>query len=173
VSDRLVEKFNKQLHERDHFDCGVDVLNIYLKTRAQQEQKKRLNITYVAVANSRDKQKPILGYYTLSNSSIALMSMQPELRRHMPVTYDIPSVKIGRLAVDGRFSGEGLGRLLLKDACNRIMEIAALCGTKGIEVLAKDDRSAQFYQKFGFQKLLDTRNALFLSIETILKIIGQ
>ena len=164
-----IEKLNKNKHGREGFDCGLAVLNTYLQTRANQEQKKRLNVTYVATPSEENKKKSgIIGYYTLSNSSMTLSAVNPEIAKGIPPTYDIPTIKIGRLAVDKNYHHQGLGSLLLQDACLRIIELTALSGIKGVEVGAKTAAISQFYQKFGFVPLRDTPHLLFLPLETLL-----
>lgn len=164
-----VEKLDTTQHQREAFDCGIDVLNLFLKTRANQEQKKRLNVTYVGISVRGTTPKPIQGYYTLSNSSIALSIASGALTKHVPPTYEIPSVKIGRLAVHKTLHGQGLGHRLLRDAFKRIIEIGAMSAIKCVEVVAKDKRAIEFYKKFGFQQLVDKQNMLVIPVQTIIR----
>lgn len=165
----IIEKLDTKRHGREQFDCGIEVLNAFLKFRANQEQKKRLNVTYVAVSVEDNNPKSIMGFYTLSNSALALYFVEPNLTRHIPPTYDIPTVKIGRLAVEKSMHGQGIGQALLRDACHRIVEMSAFSGIKGLEVLAKNGEAARFYESFGFHPLLDNKETLFLPIETIIR----
>lgn len=169
MTDYLIEKLDTRYHDRDHFDCGIEILNVYLKNRANQEQKKHLNITYVAVsARSETETKKIIGYFTLSNSSIQQVFLPSELLRGIPGTYNIPAVKIGRLAIDKTYQNQGLGRFLLKNALQKISEFALLTGIKGVEVMAKNEDALNFYKKFGFIQLNLAQHLLFLPIESIL-----
>lgn len=163
----IIEKLNTELHDRDVFDCGIDVLNVYLNQRANQEQKKRLNVTHVAVHGDHSP-KPIIGYYTLSNSSIALNSMQPEFKKQIPPTYTIPSVKIGRLAVDKTNQKNGIGTMLLQHAFKKIIEAATISGIRGVEVVAKNLDAIKYYEQFGFVRLQDSSNLLYLPVDTII-----
>ena len=168
MSDIIIEPLNSKQHDRQLFDCGIEVLNVYLKQKANQEQKKRLNLTYVATKTSDTLPKAILGYYTLSNSSLALYTVQTEFKKHIPPSYDIPSVKIGRLAVDKNQQSLGIGKQLLGHAFRRIIDVSAISGVRGIEVVAKNPQAKKFYEKFGFISLKDAPNFLFMPIETIL-----
>lgn len=168
MSTWTIEKLNKAQHKRDHFDCGEDILNTYLKTRANQEQNKNLNVTYVVVGKDLQYPKPIMGYYTLSNSALSAYGIDASIRRHIPPTYDIPTVKIGRFATHKNQQRQGIGSLMLKDACHKIIEISAFSGIKGLEVVAKTEAAAKFYENFGFHKMDDNQKILFLPIETIL-----
>jgi len=168
MNNLIIEKLDTALHNRENFDCGIPVLNVYLQTRANQEQKKRLNVTYAAVLKTeKSKIFPIAGYYTLSNSAIALAHMSDALKRGVSSSYEIPTVKMGRLAVDRNSQGQGVGKLLLKNAFRKVIEISMLSGIKGIEVIAKDERAVQFYESFGFVRLIHADKLLFLPIETV------
>lgn len=168
VSEWIIEKLDKKQHARDTFDCGEEVLNVYLKMRANQEQNKNLNVTYVAVSKKAQRPKPVVGYYTLTNSALSMYCVDPAIRRHIPPTYDIPTVKIGRFATHKEIHRQGIGSLMLRDACRKLVEISAYSGIKGLEVFAKTEAAAQFYEHFGFCRMEDSQKVLFLPIETIL-----
>lgn len=170
MSSIIIESLNPKQHDRQAFDCGIEVLNVYLKQRANQEQNKRLNLTYVAVQPTDTIPKAIVGYYTLSNSSLALYAVQAEFKKHVPPTYDIPSVKIGRLAVDKNQQNLGIGKQLLRHAFKKIIDASAISGIRGIEVVAKNSTASKFYEKFGFIPLKDSTTLLFMPIETILDV---
>jgi ribosomal protein S18 acetylase RimI-like enzyme len=72
---------------------------------------------------------------------------------------------MGRLAVDRRCRGQGLGGALLADALARAAraEIAAYALT----VDAKDEMAAAFYRHHGFLALPETPLTLFLPLATV------
>jgi ribosomal protein S18 acetylase RimI-like enzyme len=74
-------------------------------------------------------------------------------------------VRMGRLAVDRAFKGQGLGGALLGDALTRAArsEIAAYA----LVVDAKDDMAAAFYRHHGFIALPETPLTLFLPLATV------
>ena len=78
-----------------------------------------------------------------------------------------PAVRMGRLAVDEAFSGQGLGCALLADALERAArpEIAA----HALMVDAKDGHAAAFYEHHGFIALPDSPLTLFLPLTTALQ----
>lgn len=78
----------------------------------------------------------------------------------------VPLIVIGRLAVDRRFQGQGLGRGLLKDALGRALLVSAVVGARAIVVHAIDSAAAAFYRRQGFVALPDDPQTLFLPIET-------
>jgi len=76
----------------------------------------------------------------------------------------VPAVRMGRLAVDQAFKGQGLGGALLADALDHAArsEIAAFA----LMVDAKDEAAAAFYRHHGFIALPDSPLTLFLPLAT-------
>ena len=58
---------------------------------------------------------------------------------------------IGRLAVDQHYTGQGLGRFLVQDAFQHIVQTAGVIGTWAMMVQAKNLAAADFYKRLGFQ----------------------
>ena len=77
----------------------------------------------------------------------------------------LPATLIGRLVVDLRHRGIGLGGLLLFDALLR-----SLCsGIASIAVVvdAKDDVAIGFYERYGFRRFQNHSDRLFLRSKDI------
>ena len=104
-------------------------------------------------------------YYTLASASLALATLPPETARKLPRYPTIPAVRLGRLAVNKVFHGQGLGGALLADALARAVrsEIAAFAMT----VDAKDKAASTFYLHHGFIPLPDSPMTLFLPLATV------
>nr|WP_238718183.1 GNAT family N-acetyltransferase [Petrachloros mirabilis] len=62
----------------------------------------------------------------------------------------IPVMVIGRLAVDHRWQGKGMGRALLRDAILRTLQAAEIAGIRAILVHAISEETKQFYETCGF-----------------------
>jgi GNAT superfamily N-acetyltransferase len=107
----------------------------------------------------------IVGYYTLASASLLLAGLPPETARRLPRYPSIPAVRLGRLAVDRDFRGQGLGGALLADGLARAAraEIAAFAMT----VDAKDEAALRFYMHHGFIPLPDTPTTLFLPLARV------
>jgi GNAT superfamily N-acetyltransferase len=115
-------------HDRRGFDCGRPELNAWLVRIARQHQDKRLSKTFVAVAD--DTPERILGYYALTLTEVDTRELPSERARKLPRI--VPGVRLGRLAVDLRYQGRGLGELLLMDAMGmRWSEYAPFASTPG------------------------------------------
>ncbi|MBD2086889.1 GNAT family N-acetyltransferase [Trichocoleus sp. ST-U3] len=151
---------------KDAFDCGVPKLNDYLKQYAGQNDRKGIAKTFVAIL--KEDGNEVVGYYTISMSSITFDSLPEQLRKRLP-RYPVPAMLIGQLAVDTSMQGRGLGKRLLMDALSKGVRLADEVGIFAVRVDALDDESKQFYLKYGFVPLIDYEFSLFLPMATILK----
>jgi ribosomal protein S18 acetylase RimI-like enzyme len=146
-------------HDRQSFDCGEPSLNDFLQRFARQNDDKGLGRTFVAV---HPGETAILGYYTMASGAVTFDSVPEKLPR-----YPIPVIHIGRLAVDMKARGRGLGEWLLIDALRRATMIAEQIGIYAVEVRAVNDMARAFYLKYGFVALLDDPLHLYLPMKTI------
>lgn len=109
-----------------------------------------------------DAENRIAGYYTLASASMLLSELPADIGKKLPRYPSVPAVRLGRLAVDQNFQGQGLGGALLADALDRAIrpEIAACA----MVVNAKDDRAAMFYHHHGFIILPTAKMTLFYTL---------
>lgn len=162
----IIEPFDKQRHDRTGFDCGVEALNDWLRTKLSQYEKRDLARTYVLV---EEGQSTVKGYYALSNHTVVYEALPDELARGLP-RIDVPVALIGRLAVDSSVHGQGLGEFLLLDALRRAEYLASKIGIQAVEVDAINESARRFYQKYGFLSLADDPRHLFLPMKLIRKL---
>jgi GNAT superfamily N-acetyltransferase len=139
------------------FDCGEPSLNSWLRTRAVANERGGASRTFVSVDSESDA---VAGYYCLSASSSRSEDAAGALKRNMP--NPIPVILIGRLAVDSRFAGQGLGASLLQDAVLKSIEAARLVGARALLVHALNDAAESFYRKFGFAPVPHGTRTLYL-----------
>lgn len=164
-----IEQLSKS-HVKDHFDSGENSLNVYLQKQALQDIKRNLSAVYVLLDIEQDK-TTILGYYTLCSSSVLLDALPHDISKKLPRYPLIPVTLLGRLAVDVNSQGQGLGELLLIDALKRSGKLSIDLGSMAVIVESLNMKITSFYEKFGFQKLIDKKNQLFLSINVIKKLL--
>jgi GNAT superfamily N-acetyltransferase len=125
------------------FQCGEAELDGWLKRRALQNQERGASRTYVVCSGSH-----VVGYYALAAGAATHALAPGRVRRNMPDP--VPVMVIGRLAIDLRFQGHGLGSALLRDAILRTMQAAEIAGIRAILVHALSDSAKRFYLKSGF-----------------------
>ena len=165
--DLIIAELNKERHDRDSFDCGIDALNFFLKLHASQNQVKNISRSYVAVSPDDAKNsKAVVGYYTITAGQIDCAQLPTSVRTKLP-KHPVPIARIARLAVDKKHHGQGVGGHLLYDALIRILELAGKIGIFAVVVDAKNDSARMFYKKYGFSELEDSQLTLFLPIETV------
>lgn len=148
-------------HDRTKFHCDSEPLNCYLREQATQDIRRRVAACFVALA----EEQRIAGYYTLASASLYLADLPASTRKKLPRYPTVPAVRMGRLAVDHEFKGQGLGGALLADALDRAAhsKIAAFA----LVVDAKDEAAAAFYSHHGFIALPDSPLTLFLPLATV------
>lgn len=147
-------------HDRTTFCSNSEPLNRYLKEQATQDIRRRVAACFVALADGQR----IAGYYTLASASLLLADLPASTGKKLPRYPTVPAVRMGRLAVDQGFEGQGLGGAMLADALNRAArsEIAAIA----LLVDAKDVGAAAFYRHHGFIALPESPLTLFLPLAT-------
>ena len=153
-------------HDRSRFDCGSEPLDRYIRERASQDARRRMARVFVAVP---DGGAEVAGFYTLSAASIARGSLPEETARRLP-RYPVPAALLGRLAVDRRFGGRGLGTSLLADALRRVARAGETLAVYAAVVDAKDERAQAFYERFGFVRLPDAGRRLFLPMAAVARL---
>lgn len=141
------------------FRCGEQSLDNWLNLRAIKNEKDGNSRTFISVERETGA---IAGYYCLSAHSIAHEESPGALRRNAPDP--IPVILLGRLAVDKRFRGQGLGYSLLADAFAKGLEAANLVGSRAFLVDALNENAVSFYQKFGFRLMPESSRALYVTM---------
>jgi ribosomal protein S18 acetylase RimI-like enzyme len=152
-------------HDRRAFSCGVAELDRYFQQQVTQDVRRRVTSCFVAITAAA-----IAGYYTLASGSIPITELPPDIAKRLPRYPTLPAVRIGRLAVDGRFRGQGFGRLLLWDATARALRAEQANFTLLVD--AKDDAAVAFYRHYGFVPFATAPRVLFLPLATAAKIIN-
>ncbi len=159
-----VEVLEKR-HQRDHFDCGSDALNRYIRTQARQEMERDVAIVYVLVPH--DQPARIAGYYSLSATAVRLSEWPEPTRKKLPRYPLVPATLIGRLAVDQANRGLRLGERLLIDALRRSLTASQTVALVAVIVDAKDTAGVAFYLRYGFLPFPDQPLRLFLPMKTV------
>ena len=148
-----------------NFDCGESALNAYLQRYATQDIKRGVARAFVATPIHPDQtdqpDQPdavgsfrcaVAGFYTLSAASVAAETLPEAWRKKLP-RYPVPAALLGRLAVAQSAQGQGLGSILLADACQRVAAVSQTLAVVAIMVDAQSPQAAAFYQHFGFVQL--------------------
>jgi GNAT superfamily N-acetyltransferase len=162
VTEFRIEALNSA-HDRKSFASGTEPLDRYLREFATQDVKRRISNCFVAL----DGDGTVAGYYTFAATSLPLTEIPEDQAERLPRYPLLPAALIGRLAVDQRYRGQGLGGALVVDAALRASQ--ADPAIFALLVDAKDDGAAGFYEHLQFQRFVSRPLTLFLPIVTILK----
>jgi ribosomal protein S18 acetylase RimI-like enzyme len=158
VTEGLITEALNSGHDRTGFSCGVEALDQYLRERATQDIRRRVSNCFVALGPAGG----IAAYYTFAATGIPLTDLAPAVIRRLPRYPTVPAALIGRLAVDQRFRGQGLGAALIVDAIARAMR--AEPAIFALVVDAKDDTALRFYQHLGFRRFASHPMRLYLPV---------
>lgn len=148
---------------RSNFTCGVKDLDTYLINYVSQDIKRNLSVCYVNL----DNEKNILGYYTLSSSSIDKDTLDSRYSNKIPYE-TIPVTLLGRLAISTTCQGKGIGKLLLIDALKRVYELSKSIASYAVIVDPINNEAKEFYEKYGFIELDSGR--MFFPVKSIKKL---
>ena len=163
----IIEPLDPSKHCREAFDCGVEALNDFLRTRARKEMEARSSACFVIVP--LDDPGRIAGYYTLSAAEVITAELPEALAKKLPRYRSLPATLLGRLARDNAFRGRGVGDRLIADVLARAFAGSAEIGSVAVVTDPKDERAASFYRRFGFIRLNDRR--MVLSMRDVARIL--
>jgi len=151
-------------HGREAFSCGHVALDRYLQHHARQDARNQVAAVFVAVM---PPDSTVLGFYSLSASSIDAADLPPDLAKKLPRYPHLPVTLLGRLAIDQPYKGQGLGQFLLLDALYRSLQAAAAIAAMAVVVDAKDAAAVAFYERYGFITLSAEEGRMFLPMKTV------
>lgn len=131
-------------HRLGDFDCGDETLNRWLTAKALHNQAEGGSRTWVVTVDDR-----VVAYYASSTAVILRAEATQRAARNQPDP--VPALLLGRLAVDTKYQGQGLGAALLKHFLLKALEVAQITGVRVLLVHAKNPAAAGFYARYGFE----------------------
>lgn len=165
----FIEPLQKTAHNRKSFDCGLSVVNEFLRQGARQQMALRINYTWVAVGDD-ETPAPVLAYFTLTQCTVHRSELPSESGMSRWPRYPLPVMKLAWLGVDKTYqcSSYRLGEMMLIEAISRSQTMARHTGL-GIALVTDPltDHSERFFLRYGFQKMLRPfreRTTLFLPL---------
>ena len=161
-----LEVMDKNIHDRQSFDCGNEELNKYIKEIARQDIINGITQVYVFVEQHDHAPKKIYGYFTLNAFLILtedIISVEKKVTSKYPT---IPAILIGRLAKE-RDQNLIKGSEILFTALYKAKAISKEIGAAYVIVHAIDDKAIDFYQKYGFDKVPSKESTLIFSLKSL------
>lgn len=128
------------------FDCGENELTEYLTDgSAHRDQRASYSKTYL-ILDQRDQ--TLIGYFSVLADAIKLQ------RKEKPdgITYSMaPAIKLGRMGIDKRFRGHGLGQGILLFVIGLARRLSREVGVRYVTLDALPrDGLVTWYEKRGF-----------------------
>nr|WP_298689499.1 GNAT family N-acetyltransferase [uncultured Dongia sp.] len=163
LSDRLPELLSAK-HSRAAFNSGNEQLDNYLKLRASQDAKRGVAVPYVIA----DDESSVVGYYTLSSTSIDLGQLPPKLEKKLPAHAVLGATLLGRMAVDVSHQRRGLGSIMIAHALDLAFRVNP-AGSIAVVVDAIDAQAVRFYEGYGFFRLPEADRTLYMLRGSLLK----
>lgn len=146
-------------HGTEGFESGEVPLDAWLQKHARQAEAGRSARVYVTT----DDGSRVVGYYTLSAAQVHPDTATERLMKGQARSHAVPAILIGRLAVDQRHQGAGIGRSLLQDIVLKAVQAGSIIGARAIIVDALSIQVAHFYERFGFERSpTDPRHLILL-----------
>lgn len=153
-------------HDLTQFNSGEPSLDHWLRSRALQNEKSGASRTYVVCAGGC-----VVGYYALAVGAVAHTEAATRVKRNMPDP--VPVILIGRLAIDSRFQGRGIGADLLRDAVLRTLQAAEIAGIRAILVNAISMNAKRFYERYGFISSHVHPQTLMITVAEAARVLAQ
>ncbi|MEZ5478745.1 MAG: GNAT family N-acetyltransferase [Thiolinea sp.] len=154
--------------QRKQFFCGEPELDAYLANFAGQHEQSGVSRTFLALAPDDES---LLGYYTLSMSSIPRNHLPEHLQKRFPA-FPIPVARLARLAVDRQYQGTGVSEYIFMAALNQCYHLSLGIGMVAVVVDAKHEKAARFYSRYGFEALPDQPLLLWLNAKKLKSLFG-
>ena len=145
----------------EHFDCGVEALDTWLKEHALATQKRKTARTFVW----HNGDFKVIAYFSLSAHTIQREDLPIKLSRGSPSK--IPAILLGKLALDKTLHGSGLGAELLHSALTIGCEATQYIGARLFVVDALNEDVGEFYKHYGFKECLNSSLRLARKISDI------
>jgi len=167
VDNLTIEMFSgEKEYELEEFDCGEASLNTFLNHHLKRQHNGKFLRAYVL--RTKTAEQRVLGYYTLSGGSFEKEQLPMKSQQNRVPYRNVPSIILGRLAIDKSLQGKGYGELLVVHALSIVHKASQAVGIHGVFVDALNENAHTFYVKLGFIPLVgENARSLFFPTKSI------
>lgn len=147
------QPYIREMREGDEacrFKCGEHLLDQFFRQYALGNHNVGDCKAYVLVQTTEPR---IIGYYTLSPSTVESHLIAERLQPWRAPRQVVPAFLLGRLAVQKSLRGNGYGSKLLHHALRMAAGAAGVVGGVGLIVDAKNEKAVSFYGDYGLALL--------------------
>lgn len=132
-------------HGRAAFESGEPVLDAWLRRYAGQNRRRDTAATWVIA----DVDHAVVAYATIAMTAIDRSTAPPSVARQAPDP--VPALLIGRLAVDRRHSGLGVGTALVAHVLATAVELNTKAACRAVVVNALHPAARSWWEHLGFR----------------------
>lgn len=150
-------------HNRAAFSSGDETLDLYFRERAGQDVRNSVAAVHIMVDAEAGR---VAGFYTLSAAGVRPDDLPATVVRTLPRYSSLPATPLGRLALDSRYQGQGLGEVLLAHALRLAFTLSKQVAAMSVVVDAKD-AARGFYRRNGFEPIVGDDSRLFIPMQRI------
>lgn len=158
------------------FDCNEPALNDFLLNRAVENESRGLSSTHLFCQQiDGQTEAEILGYFSLATTVIDVEQLSNKLTKRYPnyIRDSLTVTLLARLALDKQHQGKKLGGLMLIHMINTAVKGWKYVNSIGLLTHAKNEKVAEFYERYGFRRLPGNRLHLFMPRKEVLSIEQQ
>ena len=141
---RRPEPLDPARHDRTGFDSGEPALDEWLRRYAGQNRRRDTAATWVITTTDDE----VAAYASLSMTAIDRAAAPPPIAKQAPDP--VPALLLGRLAVDRRHAGLGIGTALVAHVLATAVELNAKAACRAIVVTAIGARARAWWERLGF-----------------------
>jgi GNAT superfamily N-acetyltransferase len=131
-------------HDREQFDSGEAVLDEWLRRYAGQNRRRVTAATWV-ITNNEDT---VVAYASVAMTGIDPSAAPDVLTKGAPDR--IPALLLGRLAVDQRYAGLGIGTALVAHVIATALELNEKAACRAVVVTALNATAKAWWERLGF-----------------------
>jgi GNAT superfamily N-acetyltransferase len=131
-------------HDREQFDSGEPVLDEWLRRYAGQNRRRDTAATWVIA----DAQDVVVAYASISMTGIDRSAAPEIVAKGAPDP--VPALLLGRLAVDRRYAGLGIGTTLAAHVLATAVELNERAACRAVVVTALNSNARSWWQRLGF-----------------------
>jgi GNAT superfamily N-acetyltransferase len=132
-------------HNRADFESGDPTLDEWLRRYAGQNRRHDTAATWVIL----DAHDTVAAYASIAMTSIDRSTAPPTIAQRAPDP--VPALLLGRLAVDRRHSGLGVGTALAAHVLATAIELNAKAACRAVVVTALNADVRHWWERFGFR----------------------
>jgi GNAT superfamily N-acetyltransferase len=132
-------------HDRASFNSGDALLDEWLRRYAGQNRRRDTAATWVIA----DAAGAVAAYCTVAMTAVDRSRAPNDVARHAPDP--VPALLIGRLAVDERHAGRGVGTALVAHVLATAVELNAKAACRAVVVSARDVAARGWWERLGFR----------------------